>query len=175
MLDSEISGLPDRHAFLKLGNYVAHFSFAYYDIPTTQHAFVPRPLEDDDLGFDPKTLAKKPAEPETTEEDAESHPERILVGRLTMLKISKALSAGKLENYHRQEFTSPNQSIGARARQCRASGTGDLPENMSHRGRGSRRISSALGGSAPPHRRAACPAPPVLRVSECRWENGQIG
>ncbi len=28
VLDSEISGLPDRHAFLKLGNYVAHFSFA---------------------------------------------------------------------------------------------------------------------------------------------------
>jgi type IV secretory pathway TraG/TraD family ATPase VirD4 len=72
VLDSEISGLPDRHAFLKLGNYVAHFSFAYHDIPATQPAFVPRPLEDDDLGFDPKTLTKKPAEPETTEEDAES-------------------------------------------------------------------------------------------------------
>jgi type IV secretory pathway TraG/TraD family ATPase VirD4 len=72
VLDSEISGLPDRHAFLKLGNYVAHFSFAYYDIPATQSAFVARPLEDDDLGFDPKTLAKRPAEPETTEEDAES-------------------------------------------------------------------------------------------------------
>ena len=27
-----------------------------------------------------------------------------------MLRISKALSAGKLENYHRQEFTSPDQS-----------------------------------------------------------------
>jgi conjugative relaxase-like TrwC/TraI family protein len=27
-----------------------------------------------------------------------------------MLKISKALSAGKLENYHKQEFTSPDQS-----------------------------------------------------------------
>jgi hypothetical protein len=72
VLDSEISGLPDRHAFLKLGNYVAHFSFAYHDIPATQPAFVPRPLEDDDLGFDPKTLAKKPSEPEITEEDAES-------------------------------------------------------------------------------------------------------
>lgn len=72
VLDSEISGLPDRHAFLKLGNFVAHFSFAYYDIPATQPAFVARPLEDDDLGFDPKTLAKKPSEPETTEEDAES-------------------------------------------------------------------------------------------------------
>jgi hypothetical protein len=72
VLDSEISGLPDRHAFLKLGNLVAHFSFAYYDIPATQPAFIPRPLEDDDLGFDPKTLAKKPAEPETVKEDAES-------------------------------------------------------------------------------------------------------
>jgi len=72
VMDSEISGLPDRHAYLKLGNYVAYFSFAYYDIPATQPAFVPRPLEDDDLGFDPKTLAKKPPEPETTEEDAES-------------------------------------------------------------------------------------------------------
>ena len=72
VLDSEISGLPDRHAFLKLGNYVAHFSFAYYDIPATQPAFIPRALEDDDLAFDPKTLAKKPPEPETTEEAAET-------------------------------------------------------------------------------------------------------
>jgi hypothetical protein len=60
VLDSEISGLPDKHAFLKLGNYVARFSFAYSDIPATQPAFVPRPLEDDDLAFDPRTLAKKP-------------------------------------------------------------------------------------------------------------------
>ena len=60
VLDSEISGLPDKHAFLKLGNYVARFSFAFSDIPATQPAFVPRPLEDDDLAFDPKTLAKKP-------------------------------------------------------------------------------------------------------------------
>lgn len=60
VLDSEISGLPDKHAFLKLGNHVARFSFAYSDIPATQDAFVPRSLEDDDLSFDPKTLAKKP-------------------------------------------------------------------------------------------------------------------
>ena len=60
VLDSEISGLPDRHAFLKLGNHVARFSFAYHDIPAIQPAFVPRPLDDDDLTFDPKTLTKKP-------------------------------------------------------------------------------------------------------------------
>jgi type IV secretory pathway TraG/TraD family ATPase VirD4 len=60
VLDSEISGLPDKHAFLKLGNHVARFSFAYHDVPATQPAFVPRPLADDDLTFDPKTLLKKP-------------------------------------------------------------------------------------------------------------------
>jgi len=72
VMDSEISGLPDRHAYLKLGNYVACFSFAYHDIPATQPSFVPRPLDDDELGFDPKTLAKKQAEPEAVEESAES-------------------------------------------------------------------------------------------------------
>jgi hypothetical protein len=60
VLDSEVSGLPDKHAFLKLGNHVARFSFEYRNIPATQPAFVPRPLEDDDLTFEPKTLTKKP-------------------------------------------------------------------------------------------------------------------
>jgi hypothetical protein len=60
VLDSEISGLPDRHAFLKLGNHVSRFAFAYWNIPATQPAFVPRPLEDDDLTFEPVTLTKKP-------------------------------------------------------------------------------------------------------------------
>jgi hypothetical protein len=60
VLDSEISGLSDKHAFLKLGNHVARFAFAYHDIPATQPAFVPRPLDDDDLTFDPKTLRKRP-------------------------------------------------------------------------------------------------------------------
>ncbi|MGB6130470.1 MAG: type IV secretion system DNA-binding domain-containing protein [Acidobacteriaceae bacterium] len=72
VLDSEISGLPDRHAFLKLGNYVANFSFGYQDIPAIQPAFLPRPLEDDDLTFDPRTLAKKPPQAVPTEEPAES-------------------------------------------------------------------------------------------------------
>ena len=59
-LDSEVAGLPDMHALLKLGNHVARFAFAYNDIPATQPAFVPRPLDDDDLTFDPKSLTKKP-------------------------------------------------------------------------------------------------------------------
>ena len=61
VLDSEVAGLPDRHAFLKLGNHVARFAFEYWNIPATQPAFVPRPLEDDDLTFEPVTLAKRPS------------------------------------------------------------------------------------------------------------------
>jgi type IV secretory pathway TraG/TraD family ATPase VirD4 len=71
VMDSEISGLPDLHAFLKHGNHVARFSFAYSEIPATQAAFLPRPLEDDDLAFDPKTLAKKP-QSVVAEDDGES-------------------------------------------------------------------------------------------------------
>jgi hypothetical protein len=66
VLDSEVAGLADRHAFLKLGNHVARFAFDYWNIPATQPAFVPRPLEDDDLTFEPITLAKKPAKSTTT-------------------------------------------------------------------------------------------------------------
>jgi hypothetical protein len=66
VLDSEVAGLPDRHAFLKLGNHVARFAFDYWNIPATQPAFVPRPLEDDDLTFEPITLAKRPPRSATT-------------------------------------------------------------------------------------------------------------
>jgi hypothetical protein len=71
VLDSEVSGLPDKHAFLKLGNHVARFAFVYHDIPATQPAFVPRPLEDDDLTFEPKTLTRKPL---TSATDGDSNP-----------------------------------------------------------------------------------------------------
>ena len=80
VLDSEISGLPDRHAFLKYGNHVARFSFAYSDIPATQAAFLPRPLEDDDLAFDPKTLAKKPPRSAETPDGSDSEDESIQAG-----------------------------------------------------------------------------------------------
>ncbi len=72
VMDSEISGLPDRHAFLKHGNHVARFSFAYSDIPAREPAFLPRPVEDDDLVFDPMTLVKKPPQSATVEDDDDS-------------------------------------------------------------------------------------------------------
>ncbi len=60
VMDSEISGLEDKHAFLKHGNHVARFNFDYVEIPKTIPAFVPRRVENDELEFDPKTLQPKP-------------------------------------------------------------------------------------------------------------------
>jgi type IV secretory pathway TraG/TraD family ATPase VirD4 len=63
VMDSEISGLENRHAFLKLGNNVARFHFDYMDVPQTTPGFIPRMVEDDELPFDPKTLAPKVSAP----------------------------------------------------------------------------------------------------------------
>jgi hypothetical protein len=65
-MDSEISGLENRHAFLKLGNNVARFHFEYMDLPQRTRGFIARDMEDDALGFDPITLVPKaqtPSEP----------------------------------------------------------------------------------------------------------------
>ena len=61
VMHSEISGLPDKHAFLKLGNNVARFSLTYTDLPATSAAFRPRAVEDDELTFDPLTLEQRGA------------------------------------------------------------------------------------------------------------------
>ena len=59
VMDSEISGLENRHAFLKLGNNVARFHFEYMDLPLTTPGFIPRRDDEDELSFDPKTLAPR--------------------------------------------------------------------------------------------------------------------
>ena len=88
VMDSEISGLENRHAFLKLGNNVARFHFEYMDLPQSTPGFVPRKVEDDELPFDPKTLKSRinavstapdvDLEAETPEADAEEPTEEEL-------------------------------------------------------------------------------------------------
>jgi Type IV secretion-system coupling protein DNA-binding domain len=58
VMESEISGLPDRHAFMKHENYVTGFSFPYLDVVADKLAFDPRFLENDKLTFDPKNLGR---------------------------------------------------------------------------------------------------------------------
>lgn len=64
VMGSEISGLDDRHAYLKLGNLVARFDFDYLDLPISTQAFLPRHSPDGEMSFDPGTL--KPYGPSNT-------------------------------------------------------------------------------------------------------------
>ncbi len=53
VLDSEISGLDNLHAYLKHGNYVARFSFPILNVAATQLKFIER-LKDDYIVRKPK-------------------------------------------------------------------------------------------------------------------------
>jgi type IV secretory pathway TraG/TraD family ATPase VirD4 len=74
VMDSEISGLENRHAFLKLGNNVARFHFEYMDLPLTTPGFIPRRDDEDELPFDPKTLAPRNSGSQVPEIDLEAEP-----------------------------------------------------------------------------------------------------
>jgi hypothetical protein len=60
-MESEISGLPDLHAYMKYENYVTRFSFPYFDMPVLASDFDLRDTPEDKLPYDPKTIgASKP-------------------------------------------------------------------------------------------------------------------
>jgi hypothetical protein len=54
VLESEISGLADLHAFMKYQNYVTRFSFPYFDMPVVANGFEARERPDDKLPYQPK-------------------------------------------------------------------------------------------------------------------------
>jgi hypothetical protein len=73
VMGSEITGLDDRHAYLKLGNAVARFAFDYMDLPTPTPGFLARESPDGEMSFDPDTL--KPRTPKTADMEGLSEPE----------------------------------------------------------------------------------------------------
>jgi len=56
VMESEISGLPDLHAYMKYENYVTRFSFPYFDMPVIASDFALRDTPDDKLPYDPKNI-----------------------------------------------------------------------------------------------------------------------
>jgi type IV secretory pathway TraG/TraD family ATPase VirD4 len=64
VMESEISGLPDLHAYMKYENYVTRFSFPYFDMPVVASDFDLRDTPEDKLPYDPKQIgAAKPQVP----------------------------------------------------------------------------------------------------------------
>ena len=63
VLESEISGLADLHAYMKYQNYVTRFSFPYFDMPVVADGFELRERPDDKLPYDPKRMRAAEASP----------------------------------------------------------------------------------------------------------------
>jgi type IV secretory pathway TraG/TraD family ATPase VirD4 len=63
VLESEISGLADLHAYMKYQNYVTRFSFPYFDMPVVANGFELRERQDDKLPYDPKRMQVTEASP----------------------------------------------------------------------------------------------------------------
>ena len=76
VMGSEITGLDDRHAYLKLGNNVARFAFDYMDLPIPTPGFIPREAADGGLSFDPDTL--EPRSPKSPVREEQAEPEAVV-------------------------------------------------------------------------------------------------
>jgi len=63
VLESEIAGLADLHAYMKYQNYVTRFSFPYFNMPEVAEGFERRERPDDKLPHDPMPVTD--ADPNT--------------------------------------------------------------------------------------------------------------
>jgi type IV secretory pathway TraG/TraD family ATPase VirD4 len=72
VLESEISGLADLHAYMKYQNYVTRFSFPYFDMPVVAKGFELRERQDDKLPYDPKRMQATEVSPVELKQEPES-------------------------------------------------------------------------------------------------------
>ena len=80
VMKSEVEGLPDLHAFVKINNYVSRFSFPPMSLPKIAKALVPRAISESKMWFNP--LAPEPeeavkVEPATEESEAAAVPSPV--------------------------------------------------------------------------------------------------
>jgi hypothetical protein len=73
VMKSEVEGLPDLHAFVKINNYVSRFSFPSMSLPKIAEALVPRAIPPHKMWFNPLAPVPSPAvKPAGDPEDATS-------------------------------------------------------------------------------------------------------
>jgi type IV secretory pathway TraG/TraD family ATPase VirD4 len=84
VLESEISGLADLHAYMKYQNFVTRFSFPYFNMPTVADGFERRERPDDKLPYDPARVRGGEPNPElkqAPEETPSSQPNTLPVAQ----------------------------------------------------------------------------------------------
>ncbi|WP_419806350.1 type IV secretion system DNA-binding domain-containing protein [Terriglobus sp.] len=112
VMASEISGLEDRRAYLKLGNRIARFDFLYNDLPIVTKSFVPRENLDDALKYERTTLS--PLAPEE-QPFASPIPVQETLGGATPEAKTEPASEKKADA---SEVTEPKQKGGAQYRRA---------------------------------------------------------
>ncbi len=109
VMGSEISGLDDRHAYLKLGNAVARFAFDYLDLPTPTPGFVARAAADGGLSFDPDTLEpRRRVSAPTAMEDGDDAARR----HQTMLRWPMKRTPSRSRSRARSRWSAPARATG---------------------------------------------------------------
>jgi hypothetical protein len=93
VLDSEISGLENLHAYIKHGNYVARFSFPVQEIPATKPKFIER-LKDDFIVREPSKAPPEPPKPAVT---VPHDPKPTVQEKLPPVSASKPTQESPLE------------------------------------------------------------------------------
>ena len=87
VMESEISGLEDKIAYMKLGNRVVRFNFPYISPPKRTEAFIQRRVRADELGtkdFSPAPIENDPeAEAIETSTSPEDEPQAPISGERT--------------------------------------------------------------------------------------------
>ena len=92
VMKSEIEGLPDLHAFVKINNYVSRFSFPPMSLPKIAEALIPRAIPDHKMWFNP--LAPEPPAPQPATREVEkpaSEPKETKSNKGAPLKEAEAI------------------------------------------------------------------------------------
>ena len=92
-----------------------------------------------------------------------------------MLTISKPLSSGQAQSYHKLEFTAETQNYYKQGGAIQGEWQGQLAASLGLSGEVSPRICAALRRQAPPNRGADGPAAGGTGVQECGRKDDQGG